>query len=131
MRIAGVRLGAGRLVWVEGRDFELSPGEAVTVLLPDGSRTGTVFVAPHQVGAPPVEVEGVLTDVIRAESDDDDCSSLPGETLPALGTHTISERGQEMVIAIDAARQRVRLRGGDGVETEVPVSALHRDPSSG
>jgi hypothetical protein len=60
MRIAGVRLDGGRMVWAEAAEISLETLQRVVVRLPEGEAEGRVFVTPQQLMQAPETVEGTV-----------------------------------------------------------------------
>ncbi len=119
MRIAGVRLLDGRLIWVDAARHELDPLEEVTVRIDSGEEPATVYVTPEQLFHDSGSMEGVITARhTRAVADSDACEDLPGAHFPPLGSMIETPDGPAVVISIDHASGKVRTSSGHDVSAE-------------
>ncbi|GAC1463051.1 MAG: hypothetical protein NVS2B16_11240 [Chloroflexota bacterium] len=126
MRIAGVRLLDGTVLWADAGDLPVAPLDTVDVTTDDGMVAGTVFVAPEQFLRPPPHVEGV---VVRRHPCGVDPAGWDADVytgMPALGSTARTADLAGTVVGCDAVRGRVTLRAYDE-ETEVAVDAILRE----
>ncbi len=124
MRVAGVRLGDGRAVWVDAGAWELAPLDAVIVRLEAGDFTGSVFVTPEQLVRGVERIDGTVVEVSPASTDEEKCADLPGADLPPLGSVVRTDRVKGRVTALDPTRRLATLTRDDGSQVVVPVDDL-------
>ena len=114
MRVAGIRLRDGRTIWADAGDMDLAVLDRAEIRGPVGGETGVVCVIPeHMTGMPP-RIDGQVVDVQPHTAPDDDCGAVRGAEMPPLGSTLSAGQNKGVVIAVDAVRGQVTLRGEDG-----------------
>ena len=124
MRVAGVRLPDGRVVWADAEAWPMSPLDTAVVRLSEGEVAGSVFVSPEQLIQPPERVDGVVVEIRPREIPEERCGDLPGSDLPYLGSTARAETIKGRVTALDPVKRLVTLTRDDGSEVEVPASEI-------
>ena len=127
MRIAGVRLDDGRMVWLDAAEVEVVPLSWVKVRLVDGDRDGDVFVTPDEFLNTPAHLDGIVVESRPPHSPDPDCSYLPGSEFPALGETVRRGEFEGMIVALDPVQQQVTIAPASGTPMVVPW----KDPVGG
>jgi hypothetical protein len=124
VRIAGVRLSDGRLVWLDAGVHDIQPLDLVTAQLAAGEAEGLVYVTPEALVSPPPHIEGLVIDCRPRARSDQDCNKLPGAEFPALGESVRSGDIAGTVIALDPVNQRMTIGHGDGETSVVSLDTL-------
>jgi hypothetical protein len=119
VRVAGVRLADGRMVWLDAGDLALVPLSQVKVRLPGGDEPGEVFVSPAELLSPPSHIDGLLIEAHDPRRPEGDCSELPGSEFPALGETVRRAGGEGTVVALDPAERRITIAHGADALTVV------------
>jgi hypothetical protein len=109
MRIAGVRLDSGRLVWVDAGDLEVQPLDEAAVDLAGVSVDGHIAVVPEAL-VRPVPPEGRLVESHTSHITTDTCAELPGAAMPPLGTNYAGGT----VVSVDSLNGTATVRLSDG-----------------
>jgi hypothetical protein len=118
MRIAGVRMADGRLVWVDAGDLDIEPLDDVDMVVDRDALSGTVTVAPQSL-LRPVETVGQIVHTSSPGRGQSECSELPGADMPALG----SGWGDGTVVAVDAVNRTATVEMADGSRADIDVPA--------
>lgn len=124
MKIAGVRLLDGRVVWLDAGHTAVAPLDHVTAWMDGSTSQGEVFLAPHQMLTAPEHIDGMLTRVIPRSPVEAECDRLPGAELPALAQRVAWDGMPAGVVALDPVGRRVTIVLVDGTERIVPLEEL-------
>ena len=127
MRIAGVRLKGGRVVWLDAGTISVAPLDCATADVDGNACQGEVFVAPEQLLSPPNRIDGRLLESHPPAPAKQDCDHLPGAQLPVLGQAMRWGAVRGAVMALDPANDRVTIAHGDGSQTVLPLRELSDD----
>lgn len=124
MRIVGVRLNTGRAVWLDAGELSVTPLDRATAQVDGSNQEGEVFVAPHQVWAPPERIDGLLLASQPPVLADDDCDHIPGAELPALGQAVQWGDIHGVVVELDPVEKLVTIAHQGDERTVVPLSDI-------
>lgn len=119
MRLYGVRLTDGRLVWLESEDAGAQSGERVRCLVDGQEEEGLVMVTPELLLHGPEESQGKLLAVLLEKAERSD-GELPLAWLPPLGSRVRSSEATGRVVGLDpvAGEATVLTEGGERVDCD-------------
>jgi hypothetical protein len=118
VRIAGVRLAGGEVVWVEAGDVDVQPLDDAVVSVAGGEFSGTVIVTPEAL-LRPVTATGGIVGVSSRTAQERDCTDLPGADMPPLGSGV----DEGVVVAVDAVNRTATIEMPDGTRTVTTLPA--------
>lgn len=123
MRILGVRLDDGALVWADAGEHDPAPLDRVVLDSGESGSRGVVVITAGQLRRPPKTVDGVVLQV-APYSTDPDCRDLPHAHLPPLGTRVSAHEIRGMVTALDVVHDLVTVRQDNGHEETIAAADI-------
>jgi len=123
VKLYGVRLLDGRLVWVEPAELQARPGDAVRCHVDAREEDGLVTITPELLLQGPSQSQGELLEILPRATDDA-CRDLPLAWLPPLGSTVSSPRASGQVIALDPVRGRTTLLTDGGEKLHCDAAEL-------
>jgi hypothetical protein len=122
VKLYGVRLTDGRLVWLEADGAEAQSGERVHCLVDGQEEEGLITVTPELLLRGPEESRGKLLAVIP-EGLEDDGVEIPLAWLPPLGCRVRSSEATGQVVGLDpvGGQATVLTDGGERVVCDAAV----------
>lgn len=124
MRVAGVRLIAGDMVWLDAGSLALRSLDRVVAHLPDGDVPGEVFVTPEDLISFSAESQGCVLESHAPSQPVDDCSTLPGSEFPVLGRRVRSGAVSGTVVALEVVARRVTIAVEGAEESTVALEDI-------
>jgi hypothetical protein len=124
VRIAGVRLQDGSVVWLDAGSHGIRQLDRAIVRLAAGEVEGAVFVTPEAMLSPPPRVDGLVVKSWTSSPPDRDCNFLPGSEFPVLGERVRSGDLEGTVVALDPVERRVTFAHGTDETSVVPLEDL-------
>jgi hypothetical protein len=121
VRIAGVRLNDGRMIWVDALSSEMHPLDRVEVRLSEGDVEGRVFVTPEQIVRMPERIHGAVLARKRQSVGGETSDALPGSEMPPLGSRISSAMIEGMVVRLDPVARTILVRTSESEDVEVQL----------